>query len=90
MIWARLETAELCLLLSLLALVSWEGASPGYRQRLTAIRDKLLVMLAEKEPQGEGDLPDFAEYARRRYPAELDEDLVTMMEDLIQMRRRGG
>lgn len=30
------------------------------------------------------DLPDFREYARKRYPAELDEDLVTMVEERSQ------
>ena len=86
----RLERSELSLLASLLALEIAKGGNSGYRQRLTAIRDKLLVRLAEKEPGGDGDLPDFREYARKRYPAELDEDMVTMVEDLIQMRRQGA
>ena len=33
------------------------------------------------------DWPEFREYARRKYPAELDEDLITMIEDLIERRR---
>ncbi len=33
-------------------------------------------------------LPDFREYARLKYPNELDEDLITMIEDLIERRRR--
>ena len=86
----RLERSELSLLVSLLALEITKGGNSSYRQRLTAIRDKLLVGLAEKEPGGDGDLPDFREYARKRYPAELDEDMVTMVEDLIQMRRQGA
>jgi len=37
------------------------------------------------------DWPEFREYARRRYPKELDEDIITMIEDLIERRRgRGG
>ena len=32
--------------------------------------------------------PEFREYARRKYPAELDEDLITMIEDLIERRRK--
>jgi transcriptional regulator with XRE-family HTH domain len=32
--------------------------------------------------------PEFREYAHRKYPAELDEDLITMIEDLIERRRR--
>jgi len=31
--------------------------------------------------------PEFREYARQKYPHELDEDLVTMIEDLIERRR---
>jgi hypothetical protein len=31
--------------------------------------------------------PEFREYARNKYPAELDEDLITMIEDLIARRR---
>ena len=31
--------------------------------------------------------PEFREYARHKYPAELDEDLITMIEDLIERRR---
>ena len=31
--------------------------------------------------------PEFREYARNKYPKELDEDLITMIEDLIERRR---
>ncbi len=31
--------------------------------------------------------PEFREYARKMYPEELDEDLITMIEDLIERRR---
>ena len=31
--------------------------------------------------------PEFREYARQKYPDELDEDLITMIEDLIERRR---
>ncbi len=31
--------------------------------------------------------PEFREYALCKYPAELDEDLITMIEDLIERRR---
>jgi len=31
--------------------------------------------------------PEFREYAHRKYPDELDEDLITMIEDLIERRR---
>jgi hypothetical protein len=32
------------------------------------------------------DLPEFREYARHKYP-NLDEDLITMIEDLIERQR---
>jgi len=31
--------------------------------------------------------PEFRKYAHRKYPNELDEDLITMIEDLIEHRR---
>jgi transcriptional regulator with XRE-family HTH domain len=31
--------------------------------------------------------PEFREYASQKYPDELDEDLITMIEDLIERRR---
>lgn len=31
--------------------------------------------------------PEFREYARQKYPEELNEDLITMIEDLIERRR---
>ena len=36
---------------------------------------------------GPSELPEFREYARRKYPDELEEDLITMMEGLIERRR---
>ncbi|GAI18821.1 unnamed protein product, partial [marine sediment metagenome] len=32
--------------------------------------------------------PEFRQYARQKYPDELDEDLITMIEDLIERRRQ--
>ncbi|MFC2069093.1 helix-turn-helix domain-containing protein [Chloroflexota bacterium] len=34
--------------------------------------------------------PEFREYARQKYSAELDEDMITMIEDLIERRRNKG
>ena len=31
--------------------------------------------------------PEFREYAKNKYPEELDEDVITMVEDIIQHRR---
>ncbi len=36
---------------------------------------------------GPPEWPEFREYARRKYPAELDEDMITMIEDLIERKR---
>jgi len=36
------------------------------------------------------DWPEFRDYARRKYPDELDEDMITMIEDLIERRRHKG
>ncbi len=53
-------------------------------------REKILSIvghlpgIAEKRPP---DWPEFRAYARQKYPAELDEDLITMIEDLIERRR---
>ena len=40
--------------------------------------------------KGPPEWPEFREYAKRKYPEELDEDLITMIEDLIERRRRRG
>lgn len=34
------------------------------------------------------DWPEFRDYARQKYPDELDEDLIAMIEDLIERRRQ--
>jgi transcriptional regulator with XRE-family HTH domain len=39
------------------------------------------------EEKAAGELPDFREYVKRKYPQELDDDLVTIIEDLIERRR---
>ncbi len=36
---------------------------------------------------GKPEWPEFREYARQKYPSELDEDMITMIEDLIERRR---
>jgi transcriptional regulator with XRE-family HTH domain len=37
---------------------------------------------------GHLEWPEFREYARHMYPDELDDDLITMIEDLIERRRQ--
>ncbi len=43
-----------------------------------------LPRIAEVE---HSDWPEFREYAQHKYPDELDEDLITMIEGLIERRR---
>jgi len=44
-----------------------------------------LPVVAETAPP---EWPEFRQYARQKYPEELDEDLITMIEDLIERRRQ--
>lgn len=53
-------------------------------QKLLSIVGHLPKMDKEASP----DWPEFREYARHKYPKELDEDLIIMIEDLIERRRR--
>ena len=43
-----------------------------------------LPRIAEAEPH---EWPEFREYAQRKYPDELDGDLIAMIENLIERRR---
>jgi len=43
-----------------------------------------LPQMTESVP---AEWPEFREYAQRKYPNELDEDVITMIEDLIERRR---
>jgi len=57
-------------------------AFPGYNL------DDLFYVDSEGQPvKSSNKLPGFREYARQKYP-ELDEDLITMIEDLIERGRR--
>ena len=46
-----------------------------------------LSMVAETKS---AEWPEFREYASQKYPAELDEDLIIMVEDLIERRKSRG
>jgi len=37
---------------------------------------------------GRSEWPEFREYAHSKYPDELDEDVIVMIEDLIESNRR--
>ncbi len=44
--------------------------------------------LPEIRDGGPPEWPEFGEYARRKYPNELDEDMIAMIEGLIERRRK--
>jgi len=44
-----------------------------------------MLRVAERPPS---EWPEFREYAMGKYPDELDEDLIAMIEELIERRRR--
>jgi len=48
---------------------------------------KIVGQLPEMNIQEVPDWPEFREYAMKKYPNILDEDIITMIEDLIERRR---
>ena len=48
---------------------------------------KIVGQLPEMNIQEAADWPEFREYALKKYPNILDEDIITMIEDLIERRR---
>jgi len=62
---------------------------------LIDIRNKLLLMIKDADLNSScsyAELPESRQYAQRKYRAELDEDLITMIEGLIlrQKQQKGG
>ena len=58
---------------------------------LSVSTEHILALAGHLRPLHKEDkesLPEFREYATRRYPDELDEDIIVMIEDLIRRRRR--
>ena len=51
---------------------------------------RLAGHIPEKPVARIAGLPEFREYAQLKYPDELDEDIVIMIEDLSARRRREG
>ncbi len=69
--------------------------SPKSCERLAqygGVNVEWLLSLADHLPAletaGAREWPEFREYARVKYPEELDEDLISMIEDLIERRRK--
>jgi len=53
--------------------------------------EHVLAMAGHLRPLHREDpdsLPEFRQYARQKYPDDLDDDMIAMIEDLIQRRRR--
>jgi len=48
---------------------------------------KITGQLPEMSNKEAEDWPEFREYVQKKYPTELDEDLITMIEDHIERRR---
>jgi len=48
---------------------------------------KITGQLPEMGIQEAEDWPEFREYAQKKYPNILDEDIITLVEDLIERRR---
>lgn len=58
---------------------------------LSVSTEHILALAGHLKPLHKEDkenLPEFREYATRRYPNELDEDIITMIEDLIRRKRK--
>ena len=53
-------------------------------EKVLSFTGHLPTMAEERPPYW----PEFREYARQKYPNELGEDLITMIEDLIERRRK--
>lgn len=51
--------------------------------KILSIAGHLPIMYETKS----SEWPEFREYARQKYTSELDDDLITMIEDLIERRR---
>ena len=52
--------------------------------------ERILVLAGHLPPKAAGrpsELPEFREYAEKKYPNELDDDLITMIEDLFERRK---
>lgn len=52
--------------------------------------ERVLSIVGRMPPLTAGsptEWPDFREYAKKKYPRELDDDLITLIEDLIERRR---
>ncbi len=48
----------------------------------------IIGYLPEMDQRAAGQWPEFREYAQQKYPNALDEDVITMIEDLIERRRQ--
>ncbi len=56
----------------------------------TPLEKVLAIMghLTETNPGEAASWPEFRDYMKKKYPGELDDDLITMVEDLIERKRQ--
>jgi len=62
-----------------------------FAEALSLPVERVLALAGHLVPMQKADgnaLPEFREYARQKYPVELDDDMIAMIEDLIQRRRK--
>ena len=62
----------------------WRGKETFTEAVESAVYAALMLFLQNLD--GEQELPEFRDYVAEKYP-ELDEDLITMFEDLIERQR---
>ncbi len=62
-------------------LASYSGVSPV---EILSFAGHMPIMVKEESAKW----PEFREYAIKKYPDELDEDMIAMIEDLIERRRK--
>ena len=58
---------------------------------LSLSTEHVLALAGHLRPLHKGaieSLPEFREYAKQKYPEDLDDDMIAMIEDLIYRRRR--
>ena len=63
----------------------WRGKETFTEAVESAVTAALMLFIQNLD--GQAELPDFRDYIQEKYP-ELDEDRITMIEDLIERKRQ--
>ncbi len=76
-------------------LMSEDVPSPRSCRRIAEYADmplekvlSIMGHLTETNPGEAASWPEFRDYMKKKYPGELDDDLITMVEDLIERKRQ--